>query len=71
MAFASYNAGFGGVAKAYRKGNPPVRSWQEIDQYAPEETQGYVKRIKYLHSAQQGDVPPRFKAMSSLFDGLD
>ena len=47
-AFGSYNAGFGGVRKAYRKASSvhkTVSTWDQVAPYAPRETRGYVKRI--------------------------
>ncbi|MGB0712450.1 MAG: transglycosylase SLT domain-containing protein [Gammaproteobacteria bacterium] len=51
--FASYNAGLGGVLKAYkRSGTNKVekneRSWDRIRPYTPRETRGYVSRIREL-----------------------
>jgi membrane-bound lytic murein transglycosylase F len=51
FAFGSYNAGFGGVRKAYRKASAKHKSitkWEQISPYAPRETRGYVKRIRGL-----------------------
>lgn len=56
FAFGSYNAGYGGVLKAYkraRKKHSEVKSWDQVAPYAPRETRGYVKRIKGLMSAVQ------------------
>ncbi|MEJ2308851.1 MAG: transglycosylase SLT domain-containing protein [Gammaproteobacteria bacterium] len=50
-AFGSYNAGFGGLRKAYRKAssvNATVSTWEEVAPYAPRETRKYVKRIRGL-----------------------
>ena len=47
----SYNAGFGGVRKAYRKASkkqPDIKKWEQVSPYAPRETRGYVKRIRGL-----------------------
>lgn len=67
MAFASYNAGLGGVLRAYRKAEPPVRTWNEIDQYAPKETQGYVQRIQGLYTEQSEERPPRIQGLWEFF----
>lgn len=49
--FASYNAGFGAVNKAYRKAgkkHKEVKTWDQVAPYSPRETRGYVKRIDRL-----------------------
>ncbi len=49
MAFASYNAGLGGMRRASRRApDKPVRRWVQVEDYAPRETRLYVKRIKSL-----------------------
>lgn len=49
MAFASYNAGLGGMQRAARRvPDKPVRRWVQVEKYAPRETRHYVKRIKSL-----------------------
>ncbi|OOZ18999.1 hypothetical protein BOW28_00830 [Solemya velum gill symbiont] len=58
FALGSYNAGFGGVRKAYRKASTSdkkAQSWQEVSPYAPKETRNYVKRIHGL--MQTASVP--------------
>jgi hypothetical protein len=48
--FGSYNAGFGGMSKAYRKAGDPSEPppWEEIAPHAPRETRGYVAKINGL-----------------------
>ena len=51
FSFGSYNAGFGGINRAYRrakKHHDTVEKWSQISQFAPKITQHYVKRIKKL-----------------------
>ncbi|MBK5971073.1 MULTISPECIES: transglycosylase SLT domain-containing protein [Thiorhodovibrio] len=50
--FASYNAGFGRVSKAYRKAggdeDDAVLPWYQVAPYVPAETREYVKKIHRL-----------------------
>ena len=51
FAFGSYNAGFGGVRKAYRKASASkgtLSRWDQVAPHAPRETRKYVKRIRGL-----------------------
>ncbi|TNF97778.1 MAG: murein transglycosylase [Gammaproteobacteria bacterium] len=51
MTFAGYNAGYGGVLKALKKAPGEKKSekeWDDVYQYLPRETRGYVKRIVFL-----------------------
>ncbi len=51
LTFASYNAGAGGMRRAYRKAKEEketVRSWADIAPHAPAETRRYVSRIHGL-----------------------
>lgn len=53
FAFGSYNAGYGGVRKAYRKAekkHEQVDEWQKVAPYSPAETRKYVERIRHLMS---------------------
>jgi len=53
--FGSYNAGFGGLSRAYRKaGNPsdPL-PWDEVAPHAPAETRNYVSKINGLMTEVQ------------------
>ncbi len=58
MAFASYNAGLGGMRRAARRSPiQPVRRWVHVEKYAPKETRGYVKRIKALKFGEGFEDP--------------
>jgi membrane-bound lytic murein transglycosylase F len=51
FAFASYNAGFGNVRKAYRKAKAKhgeVGNWKQVAAFAPGQTRHYVRRIRRL-----------------------
>lgn len=51
FAFGSYNAGFGGVRKAYKKANKvhsKIETWDQVSSFSPKETRRYVKRIRGL-----------------------
>jgi membrane-bound lytic murein transglycosylase F len=57
FALASYNAGFGGVRKAYRKAvkaKKSVQRWRQVESYAPGETRHYVRRINRLMRKDEG-----------------
>jgi membrane-bound lytic murein transglycosylase F len=51
FAFASYNAGFGTMLKAHKRaqaGVGTVRTWRDVEPFAPGETRRYVARIHGL-----------------------
>lgn len=51
FAFGSYNAGYGGVRKAYKKANKvhsTIETWDKVASFSPKETRRYVKRIRDL-----------------------
>ncbi|MCB1722984.1 MAG: transglycosylase SLT domain-containing protein [Chromatiaceae bacterium] len=51
FAFASYNAGYGNVLKAYKRAvgqHGDARAWQRVAPFAPTETRLYVSRIQQL-----------------------
>lgn len=51
LAFASYNAGLGGIQKAYsraEKRRAEVHAWKQVAPYAPGQTRVYVLRIERL-----------------------
>lgn len=51
FSFASYNAGYAKVTRAYNKAakkDPTVASWRAVAPYAPSETRQYVRRIRKL-----------------------
>lgn len=47
FAFASYNAGFGRVSRAWRQKNKP-QNWEDVAHKAPGQTRHYVRRIENL-----------------------
>ncbi|MEA3411992.1 MAG: transglycosylase SLT domain-containing protein [Pseudomonadota bacterium] len=48
LALAGYNAGYGGVLKAYKRTRKENPDWQEIESRLPRETRNYVGRINKL-----------------------
>jgi soluble lytic murein transglycosylase-like protein len=51
FAFGSYNAGYGGVSKAYKKASevhPKIDTWEQVSSFSPKETRRYVSRIRGL-----------------------
>ncbi|MGB1580439.1 MAG: hypothetical protein ACPHER_02905, partial [Nevskiales bacterium] len=52
-AFGSYNAGLGGVLKAYKKTNKQAKTWKQVAPHAPTETRNYVKRIRKLRNREE------------------
>ncbi|MCK5394957.1 MAG: transglycosylase SLT domain-containing protein [Gammaproteobacteria bacterium] len=48
MTFASYNAGYGRILNASKRTESKEKNWEEIKPFLPEETRGYVKRIRKL-----------------------
>ena len=51
FAFASYNAGYGNVLRAFNRAKSSLgtaREWDQVAPFAPRETQGYVSRINRL-----------------------
>lgn len=51
FAFGSYNAGYGSILRAHKKAHKrdgKVKRWDQVEKFAPRETQAYVKRIKAL-----------------------
>jgi len=51
FAFGSYNAGFGGVRRAWKKASGShenISKWEQVAPHAPRETRRYVKRIRGL-----------------------
>jgi len=54
--FGSYNAGYGGVLRAYKRANKKhaeIKQWDQVAPFAPKETRHYVKRIQRLMDAAQ------------------
>ena len=48
LTFASYNAGYGRILNASKRTEKKEKDWNEIKQYLPKETRGYVRRIRKL-----------------------
>ena len=48
MTFASYNAGYGRILNAAKRTGSQEKNWEQIKHYLPEETRGYVSRIRRL-----------------------
>ncbi len=50
LSFASYNAGYQRILRAVKRAgrNGAVRRWEQIKDYVPSETRGYVERIRRL-----------------------
>jgi soluble lytic murein transglycosylase-like protein len=48
MTFASYNAGYGRILNASKRVGNEEKKWEEIKPFLPNETQGYVARIRRL-----------------------
>ena len=61
--FGSYNAGLGGMIKAYKRGGKRARNWGQVAPYAPTETKNYVQRIRKLkdHEAAIQAAPKRLR----------
>ncbi len=66
LAFASYNAGFGRMRRAYRRTPKPVESWEQVKPQAPEETRGYVKRIRGLMDSDRPKTRSRLRGVAKL-----
>lgn len=69
MAFASYNAGLGGIQRAKRRSRvQPVLSWKQVEPHAPAETRGYVARIRALKKGDPSlDNTPRLKGIAAAY----
>lgn len=63
LSFASYNAGLGNIRKAYKRSPAPIRTWDDIAQRAPKETQGYVARIRNLKAKQSRPTNPASRGL--------
>lgn len=46
--FASYNAGYGRILNAQKRVPANEKEWEKIKVYLPQETRGYVRRIRGL-----------------------
>lgn len=62
--FASYNAGFGNIRKAYRRADKKhdkeaeknITEWKLVEPFAPNETKHYVKRIQIFKKSVSGHL---------------
>ncbi|MDH5784010.1 MAG: transglycosylase SLT domain-containing protein [Chromatiales bacterium] len=66
LAFASYNAGYVRMRRAYQRTPEPVESWEQVAPQAPEETRGYVKRIRGLMDSADPKPRSRLRGISKL-----
>jgi membrane-bound lytic murein transglycosylase F len=59
--FASYNAGFGRISKAFRKagGADKPLPWTAVAAHSPRETRNYVKKIRSLMRHAQTTTKPK------------
>lgn len=56
FAFASYNAGYGNVLRAFKRASRKhgtAREWDQVAPFAPGETRGYVRRIARLMEVER------------------
>lgn len=56
FSFGSYNAGHGGMRKAYKKAakkHGEIKKWNQVKDFAPRQTRGYVHRIRGLMAKDQ------------------
>ncbi len=65
LMFASYNAGYSRVLRAFRKAGQPRDDWQAVARHLPRQTRQYVQRIRRLM-----DLMPRRKAPRQRRPGL-
>lgn len=66
LAFASYNAGYVRMRRAYRRIAPPVESWEQVKVEAPKETRDYVQRIRSLMNADKPKFRSRLRGVAKL-----
>lgn len=57
LAFASYNAGYGRILRAFRRADPPVASWRQVSHHSPGETRAYVATIARLMEESPRERP--------------
>lgn len=53
FAFASYNAGLGGMLGAYQRSGGQATDWPEVAGFVQPETRNYVERIRRLRNREQ------------------
>lgn len=66
LAFASYNAGYVRMRRAYQRTPEPVESWEEVEPQAPGETRDYVQRIRTLMDAASPKPRSRLRGVAKL-----
>jgi membrane-bound lytic murein transglycosylase F len=66
LAFASYNAGYGRMRRAYKRAGKPVESWEQVKPKAPRETQAYVKRIRGLMDSDTPKPRSRLRGIAKV-----
>ncbi len=66
LAFASYNAGYVRMRRAYKRTPEPVESWEQVEPQAPEETRGYVRRIRGLMDLDRPKTRSRLRGVAKL-----
>jgi membrane-bound lytic murein transglycosylase F len=65
FAFASYNAGLGGIRSAVKKAPRPVARWRQVEPHAPAQTRHYVRRIRHLKE-REVTLQPQARGASRL-----
>ena len=66
LAFASYNAGYVRMRRAYRRTPEPVESWEQVKPKAPLETRDYVQRIRKLMDSDAPKSRSRLRGVARL-----
>lgn len=66
LAFASYNAGYVRMRRAYRRTPVPVESWEQVKPQAPGETRDYVQRIRTLMDSDDPKPRSRLRGVAKL-----
>ena len=66
LAFASYNAGYVRMRRAYGRTPEPIESWEQVEPQAPEETRDYVQRIRTLMDADRPKPRSRLRGVAKL-----
>ena len=71
LAFASYNAGYVRMRRAFNRSPQPVESWEQVAPRAPVETRGYVKRIRGLMDSDDPKPRSRLRGVAKLLAGRE
>ncbi|MEN8170556.1 MAG: transglycosylase SLT domain-containing protein [Pseudomonadota bacterium] len=66
LAFASYNAGYVRMRRAYKRTPQPVESWEQVKPMAPQETRDYVQRIRTLMDSDTPKPRSRLRGIAKL-----